>query len=107
MDTHRTMVDQTLLAGRDSAGSNHIFTTADGSCSRVSHISSLVLLGDELIGFITYRGEVFSHSQLRISHLCMNQRFILEWELLQHIAGCRDVETDHVCRNLSGRGQVL
>ena len=35
-------------AGRDSAGCNHILMTVDVSCSRVSHICILVLLGDEL-----------------------------------------------------------
>ena len=31
-------------ADRDSAGSNSVLTTANVSCSRISHISSLVLL---------------------------------------------------------------
>ena len=42
-------------AGRDSAGCNPILMTVDVSCSRVSTISSLVLLGHEFNGFVKFR----------------------------------------------------
>ena len=44
-----------VLAGRNSAGCNPILMTVDVSCSHVSHISSLVLLGDEFSGFVKFR----------------------------------------------------
>ena len=41
-------------AGWDLVGSRPIFTSADVSCSRISHISYLVPLGDEFSGFIAF-----------------------------------------------------
>ena len=41
-------------AGRNSAGCNPILMTVHASCSRVFHISSLVLLGDEFSGFVKF-----------------------------------------------------
>ena len=40
------------LAGKDSAGSNPNFTTANVSFSSISHMSSVVPLGDEFGGFV-------------------------------------------------------
>ena len=42
-------------AGGDSSGCNPILTTVDVSCSRDSHISSPVLLGDKFSGFVKFR----------------------------------------------------
>ena len=42
-------------AGRDSAGCNCILMTVDVSCSCVSNISSLMLLGDEFSSFVKFR----------------------------------------------------
>ena len=41
-------------ASKDSAGSNPVLSTADVSCSRISHIFSLVPLGDEFNGFVVF-----------------------------------------------------
>lgn len=41
-------------AGRDLAGSNLIFKTADISCRRTSYISSLVPLADDFSGFVVF-----------------------------------------------------
>ena len=51
-------------AGRDSAGCNHILMTIDVSCSHVSNISSLMLLGDEFSGFVKFRKRFHDFNQL-------------------------------------------
>ena len=49
------MISRTLLLGIQLVpGSNQIFATADVFCSRASHISSLVPLGDEFSGFVVF-----------------------------------------------------
>ena len=60
---NRTSSGSSLLgrsdnASKDSACSNPIIGTADVSCSRISHICSLVPLGDEFNGFLVFM-EVF------------------------------------------------
>ena len=49
---------------RDSAGYNPVLVTVDISCSRVSHICSLVLLVDEFSGFVKFRKRFRDFSRL-------------------------------------------
>ena len=57
-------------AGRNSAGCNPMLMTVDVSCSRVSHISSLVLLGDAFSVFVKFMKPFYDFNRL-IADMCL------------------------------------